>query len=345
MLRKNGLALFLTAILMTGVGCDTSQTVPHISERSRISPDLVSFETCEALEQNLKANLTEQMRVNLLSFNENRYGPIEDDMAGAVPAPSISGRRQEGVDYSGTNNQEAGVDEGDFVKTDGYYLYVLSGNQLAIMGVREFGQLVENVSVTIEGNPNQLLLIMEADSGSARRSVVFSTISTYDIDDDHPLKPLIEKDMGDNGYYWYRVFTKITTIDHSNPQVPQILHELYFEGSYQTSRKVGSAVHMFAYSWIEIPDLKYRPELPEDYYLVDPGNALREQLWNKAISDAITYNDQLIAGLTLQDLVPHTFLVVPDGVVDYDFTAQGCINFVIAEDGMSRGFTLSLIHI
>ena len=169
-----------------------------------------------------------------------------------MPAPSTTGGRQEGIDYSGTNNQEAGVDEGDFVKTDGYYLYVLSGNQLVIMGVPEFGQLVENVSVAIEGRPNQLLLIKEADSSSARRSVVFSTISTYDLDDNHPLRHLIEKDMGDNGYYWYTVFTKITIIDHSNQQVPQVIDELYFEGSYQTSRKVGSAVHMFTYSWTEI---------------------------------------------------------------------------------------------
>ena len=82
MLGNRGLALLITAILMTGAGCDTSSTVPHISERSRTSPGLVSFETCGVLEQNLKANLTEQMRVHLLSLNENGYGPIEDDMAG-----------------------------------------------------------------------------------------------------------------------------------------------------------------------------------------------------------------------------------------------------------------------
>jgi uncharacterized secreted protein with C-terminal beta-propeller domain len=339
MLEKRGLALLIGAILVTGVGCDTSSTVPHISERSRTSPNLVSFDTCEVLEQNLKANLTEQMRVHLLSLNENGYGPIEDDMADAVPAPGTTGGRQEGSDYSGTNNQEAGVDEGDFVKTDGYYLYVLSGNQLVIMGVPEFGQLVENISVDIEGRPNQLLLIKEADGSSAQRSVVFSSISTYDLDDNHPLRHLIEKDMGDSEYYGYTVFTKITIIDHSNPQVPQVIDELYFEGSYQTSRKVDSTVHMFTYSWIEINDLQYWPDLPENYYLVDPGNPLREQLWNKGISDAITFNDQLIAGLTLQDLVPRSFLVVPDGIVAYDFTAQGCNNFVIAEDGMSRGFT------
>ncbi len=334
MLLQRGLALLITAILMTGAGCDTARKV----DRSRTSPDLVAFETCEVLEQNLKANLTEQMRVQLLSLDETGFGFIEDDMAEGVPVPSNPGGRQEGVDYSGTNNQEADVDEGDFVKTDGYYLYVLSGNQLVIMSVPEVGQLAENVSVDLEGRPDQLLLIKETGS-SAQRSVVFSTISTYDMDEDHPLRPLIEKEMGYDGYYWYTVFTKITVIDHSDPENPQVVHELYLEGSYQTSRKVGSTVHMFTYSWIEVQGLKYWPDLPEDYYLVDPDNPLREQLWNKAISEAITYNDQLIASLTLQDLVPQIFLVVPDGVVAYDFTGQGCGNVVIAEDGVSRGFT------
>ena len=339
MLRIRKVAMLIGAILLTVVGCDTSLPVPSISERSRTSPDLVSFETCEVLEEKLKTNLAEQMRVHLLSLNGNGFGLIEDDMAGAVPAPSTSGGRQEGVDYSGTNNQEAGVDEGDFVKTDGYYLYVLSGNQLVIIGVPEFGQLVENVSIDLEGRPNQLLLIKEEDGGSAKRSVVFSTVSTYDLDDDHPLKPLIAKEAGGDGYYWYAVFTKITIIDHSNPADPQVVRELYLEGSYQTSRKVGTVVHMFTYSWIEIPGLKYWPDLPEDYYLIGPENPVGEQLWDKGISDAIAYNDQLIENLVLEDLVPRTFLVVSEGIVVYDFSTQECSNFVIAEDGMSRGFS------
>ena len=31
-----------------------------------------------------------------------------------------------GVDFSGTNNQEQGIDEADFVKTDGSYIYLVN---------------------------------------------------------------------------------------------------------------------------------------------------------------------------------------------------------------------------
>ena len=44
-------------------------------------------------------------------------------------ATNTTPTRVEGEDFSGTNNQEAGVDEADFVKTDGYHIYYLQGNQ------------------------------------------------------------------------------------------------------------------------------------------------------------------------------------------------------------------------
>ena len=47
----------------------------------------------------------------------------------------------EGTDFSGTNNQETGVDESDIVKTDGEHIYMLHGSDLKIIAVPEFGSL------------------------------------------------------------------------------------------------------------------------------------------------------------------------------------------------------------
>ena len=46
---------------------------------------------------------------------------------------TIVGWGEEGNDYSGTNVQVAGVDEADLIKTDGRYLYTVSGNNLYIV--------------------------------------------------------------------------------------------------------------------------------------------------------------------------------------------------------------------
>ncbi len=54
------------------------------------------------------------------------------DSAEVAPAP---GGGVEGQDFSGTNVQEVGVDEGDIVETDGEYVYVASSDGLRIVSV------------------------------------------------------------------------------------------------------------------------------------------------------------------------------------------------------------------
>ena len=97
-------------------------------KRSIGSPYLESFSDCEELESALKISIEEEAKTSILQAVEDVYywgggmwleGDAEmamDDGASSTSAPST---RQEGVDYSGTNNQEQGVDEADFVKTDG----------------------------------------------------------------------------------------------------------------------------------------------------------------------------------------------------------------------------------
>ena len=55
---------------------------------------------------------------------------------GAPDDPESGGKGDgegEGTFYSGTNVQVAGVDEGDIVKTDGTYIYILRGSELIVM--------------------------------------------------------------------------------------------------------------------------------------------------------------------------------------------------------------------
>jgi hypothetical protein len=105
-----------------------------ITERTTSLPYLVPFNSCLALESQLKQTIIEEARIQLIQASEETYyqnrGWAEDDMVmemdGAADegAPAASGsdsgssqaKREEGEDYSGTNNQEQGVDEADFIK-------------------------------------------------------------------------------------------------------------------------------------------------------------------------------------------------------------------------------------
>ena len=139
---------------------------------TEISSALVYYETCEGLLTDMRGALEAEMTARLLNAN-NYYqadvGLAEDDgaMDGAENSASAdSGAeggaadpgRTEGEDFSGTNNQEEGVDEADFVKTDGYHIYVLNGNRLEILGVPEFGELTHESTTEIQGYPIQMLL-------------------------------------------------------------------------------------------------------------------------------------------------------------------------------------------
>ena len=68
-----------------------------------------------------------------------------EDTAASESAPA--------ADYSGTNVQVEGIDEGDIVKTDGEYIYALSGNELRIFKADgENTALVKSLKVCDEEN-------------------------------------------------------------------------------------------------------------------------------------------------------------------------------------------------
>ena len=69
------------------------------------------------------------------------------------------GSPQQGVDYSGTNVQETGVDEPDMVKTNGNTLFTVSGNQLEAVDVTgHTPKLLDTLTLTNGGWSQQLLL-------------------------------------------------------------------------------------------------------------------------------------------------------------------------------------------
>jgi len=68
--------------------------------------------------------------VDMAAAEASGDGASRDDAPTAAPA-------QPGVDYSGTNTQEVGVDEGDIVETDGSYVYVAGQDGLRIVSVAD----------------------------------------------------------------------------------------------------------------------------------------------------------------------------------------------------------------
>lgn len=335
MLKRLGIAL-LTA---SAFACSGNGGRPDVGPRISTSAALKSFDSCKELAEKLRDNLRQESRAMLLQYLDDRwyYGyPARGGMEGDVPAAAADNSaagdtgRQEGVDYSGTNNQESGVDEGDFVKTDGYHIYVLDGNSLAIIGVPQFGQLTSESTIAIEGYPREMLVAGDT-------VVVFSQIYPSYIGVNHPL---YANAVFADGHTW-RVseLTKMTFVNVSDHANPTTTRELYIEGWYQTSRKIDTSVRVISYAQINLWDLTFYPQYPNYYWQLDWRSDEARKIREQAVYDAIAKNDAIIAKKPLSDFIPNIYERNGKDISVHNFADAECSSFGIADDSLGRGVT------
>ncbi len=143
----------------------------------------------------------------------------ESATAADAGATSSAAKGQEsGASYSETNVRQEGVDEGDIVKTDGTYLYVLKdkSDEIAIVDTRndqmkQVGEIqAENISeieeMYLDQERNQLVAVCNGyvggslnDDDYAYESDINTTAVTYDISD--PSAPKEVGKVSQSGYY------------------------------------------------------------------------------------------------------------------------------------------------
>jgi len=356
MIGQKTLAIFLTSLFLFS-GClglvDPEVEVPDVElpddwstvvQRSAASPQLSQYADCNELETALKSSIAEEYRIQLLQAVEEQYyygGGIwaEDDMAMGMmdgaetstnSASTPTPRRQEGADFSGTNNQEQGVDEADFVKTDGYYIYFLNGKQLEIFGVPEFGELTHLSTTRIEGNPQAMML-------DGERLVVISSVSAWNIPQSDPLSQAMNWGE-DYGSWRTTTLTKFTVFDLSNRSLLEVGKELYLEGNYMTAREVNATVRAVTHAWLDIPGIKNWLELPTGYWELDYENPLRLEIREKVAYQTILDNSIALEALALEDILPKVYERSNGQFTVHTLNDNQCVDFVAPEDGFNRGF-------
>ena len=154
---------------LAGCGDDATE-----SETLTYTASLSAFESCEALDDYI-VDLTTDMVVANSIYG---YGGYAVDMANdrGVPAaePTAdggSGEESGPGEFTGTNNQERGVDEPDLVKTDGQTMFVVQGNTLHVIDSWPVEETHELATVELPGYGDQMFLV-------EGQVVVFSHIYT-----------------------------------------------------------------------------------------------------------------------------------------------------------------------
>jgi hypothetical protein len=175
----------------------------------------------------------------------------------AADADTDGGAPVAGEDFSGTNVQEAGVDEPDIVKTDGRTMYVVSGGVLEVLDVTgdeprslatlRLGEswdaqlmLHEDRLLVTSGSPVLIPFASETTVGSAADDDVDRGGEVASDDGD------VEGEVGyDNGMMpgdWGG--TTLTSIDVSDPAAPVVDERLTLDGWIVNSRMVDGVVRV-----------------------------------------------------------------------------------------------------
>ncbi len=175
------------------------------------SAHLEFFGDCDALLSYMQTEAGERVTAWGLGNGGIYYGDgpmIEGDMAAADDAQTSAevapGAPVQGEDFSGTNTQEIGVDEGDIVETDGDYVYVANSDGLRIVSVASAEVVAEP---ELPQGSHQLLL--DGDR------LVVATSSWGGAPD-----------------------TIVSLLDVSDPTNPQLLRRSHLEGGVVATRSI-----------------------------------------------------------------------------------------------------------
>jgi hypothetical protein len=179
----------------------------------------------------------------------------------------------EGEDFSGTNVQEAGVDEPDRVKTDGNTMYVVTETRLRVLDITG-DDPVEIGSLPLrEGWDGQLLL--DGDR-------LLLTSSVYGV------VPFEDERLGDAIPYGSNI-TTVTLIDVGDPSDPRVEERLTLDGMTLSSRLVDGVARIVV-----------RAEQGVDLPWVFPeGSGLRAE------RRALEANRELIRTSEAEDWIPY----------------------------------------
>jgi len=229
-IKKSAFLYGMTAILLATVLvslCYQLGYLPQI-ELPKAFSFMPTFASYDELRDFLKTRSTAQYGYPYYSTNGGRF--LFDGTQVFSPATKADSSQIEGSVHSSTNVQVTGVDEADIVKTDGEYIYLLTGNNVSI--IKAYPPDEARLLCTITLNDiSPAGIFVNGD----RLAVLGSNYSTIE------------------GPYLYSTTTYINEVvtylelyDISNRTDPTLIKTFTTSGEYLNSRMIGDYVYLVA---------------------------------------------------------------------------------------------------
>lgn len=200
-----------------------------------------------ALEQNRLINDTMRLEASSADISADMGAAPESadsaEISGNISQDDFDSAQDS--DYSETNVQVEGIDEGDIVKTDGKYIYLLRHKELIISsaqgGASEIISQTEILPDDEDTNAqNYHQYASEIYLANDYLAIITSKSSWQTLEGDNSIYP-----------YWSSNDTcRVLIYDISNPSKPRQLDSLGQDGYYLNSRLVGNTLYLISNHYI-----------------------------------------------------------------------------------------------
>jgi hypothetical protein len=240
----------VAAVAALGTACSaTAGAPPSAAEHAATAaatvaakPGLVRYRSCarfaaDARARTLRMTSAWGIGAPRPAFDAVAVPEAADRAAAGAAAPTAAAPR-EGVDFSGTNVQEAGVDEPDLVETDGRVVYAIADGAVRFTDVRDGAPRALAAPFTPDGaSPTGLLLhgdrlVVLAESGSVWGGPAVGRGAT-----------IIGADVGVT-VPWTPPATVLVELDVADPSHPRVVTRTTVEGNVVGARRTGDTLRV-----------------------------------------------------------------------------------------------------
>lgn len=202
------------------------------------------------------------------------------------PAPGAPISESLNNDYSKTNVQTKGMDEGDIVKTDGAYIYKLSTQGMFIISTNN-GQMAVESSIVIDNYVPKELYVSE-DYIILVGGVYYYEPSNYY----GQIEPLAD-------VFSYMSYSKtdIRVYNIQNKKSPELKRQLVIDGNFETSRlneATGEFLYMVNYNFYYGKEETYIPKISDSE--VEDGKEMQIPAENIFYYDDVVSYNYLVVG-------------------------------------------------
>lgn len=238
-----GLIIIGSKANMYDISTEKSE-IDSIIARVNNLPVVGSFEKLKSIiKVSENNNIQKYKRIEFsLDMSDMNMAPAAAEQSSAQSAKAVSND-----DYSTTNIQVEGVDEADIVKTDGEYIYQVNKGKI----------------VVVKAYPEEEMKVVSSISFADE------TASPIELYIDKKYMTVVASNYSDIVYSSYSDFrpnsdgTKVIVYDISDRKNIKKVREFGVDGSYVSSRKIGSSVYLisnkYIYSYGVIDDKNIAP--------------------------------------------------------------------------------------